>query len=137
LATAVGPDVQQAAMEGLAALGDADSRKLLTEMAGPSHPARVRFLAVAGLTAFDVGAAAKAAAAALAAADGHDDPAPLLDAFLTRKGGPDKLAAALRDTKPSADPARRALRHLYLSGRSDAALSDVLTAAAGIATNPK
>jgi putative heme-binding domain-containing protein len=58
---------------------------------------------------------------------------PLLDAFLGRKDGADKLAAALEKQPPPADAAKLALRYVYSVGRSDQALSDVLSKAAGIA----
>jgi putative heme-binding domain-containing protein len=60
-----------------------------------------------------------------------------LDAFLARKGGPDKLAAAWQAKPPQSDVAKVALRHMYSVGRSDSALSNMLSAAAGIATDPK
>ena len=131
-----GPGVRQAALESLAALGDPASRTTIEELTVKA-PVRVRFLAAAALTQLDLDAAARAAASALAEATAQDDPGTLVDAFLTRKGGPDKLAAALARQKVPADPAKLALRHMYLAGKNDAALSDVLSKAAGIAVDPK
>ena len=56
----------------------------------------------------------------------------LLDAFLDRQGGGEKLAAAWRQRPMPGDTAKLALRHMYLAGRSDAPLVDVLSKAAGI-----
>lgn len=131
------PNVRQAAIEGLGAFGDSDSRKLLDQLAMPGKPIDVRMQAITALVQLSLDEAANAAAAALADAKAQDDSDAMLDAFLNRKGGPDKLAAALAKKKPPVDPAKRALRHLYLAGRSDAALSNVLSEAAGIATDPK
>jgi len=72
----------------------------------------------------------------LAESDPRDDPAPLVEAFLNRKGGADALAAALTRQTPPVDVAKLALRHMYSVGRSDKALSDTLSAAAGIAVDP-
>ncbi len=128
--------VRQAAIEGLALFADADSRKLLDQLAA-AGPVGIRYLAASALANLDLDAAATAAASALADAAATDDPGVMLDAFLTRKGGPEKLGAALAKKKIMADPAKRALRHIYLAGRNDAALSNPLSAAAGIAADPK
>ncbi len=128
--------VRQAALESLAALGDTGSRKTIVGLTVKA-PVRVRFLAAAALAQLDLDAAAHAAAEALAQATAQDDPGILLDAFLTRKGGSDKLAAALAQHKIAVDPAKLALRHMYLAGKNDAALSEVLSKSAGIALDPK
>src|SRR5207249_876116 len=47
-------------------------------------------------------------------------------------GGAEKLAVALAPATISADTAKLALRHLYLEGRSDAPLVEVLSKAAGL-----
>jgi putative heme-binding domain-containing protein len=80
---------------------------------------------------------AEVAAKTLARAAADDDVGPLIDAFLTRKGGADRLAKALGAAKPTADAAKVALRYVYSVGRSDAELSRVLGEAAGIAGDPK
>ncbi|MBM4077414.1 MAG: c-type cytochrome, partial [Planctomycetes bacterium] len=65
-----------------------------------------------------------------------DNPAELLDAFFQRKGGSDLLAASLKSRKLSVDVAKMSLRYMYSVGHSDAALSDILSSAAGIAADP-
>jgi putative heme-binding domain-containing protein len=63
----------------------------------------------------------------------QDDIEPMLAAILGRQDGAEKLAQALADDPPTADAAKLTLRHMYALGRSDQALSDVLSKAAGIA----
>jgi putative heme-binding domain-containing protein len=130
-------EVQQAAIEALAVFGDEDSRKTIRALTASGQPVRTRFMAVAALAGLDVDTAATAGAAALADAGAQDDPGLMIDAFLNRKGGTDKLAAVLTKVKLGVDPAKRVLRHMYLAGRSDPALANLLSEVAGVATNPK
>ncbi len=127
--------LQTAAIEGLATIGDATSRSTIAALAAKGHPTRVRFLATAALAGLDTDAAAKAAAAALAESTPQDDPTALIQAFLNRKQGPEKLAGTLGSAKLSVDVAKLALRTMYAAGHSDASLSDVLSKAAGIAVD--
>lgn len=130
-------ELRIAALDGLAAIGDDKSKQTLAKVATGSDEAEFRGRAAAALAKIDLDAASQAAAGALVAARSSDDVGPLLDAFLTRKGGPDKLAAAVASVSLSADAAKLALRYMYSVGRSDAALSDVLSKAAGISADPK
>ncbi len=86
----------------------------------------------------DVGVGAEAAAKALASATDIDDPSAVIEAFLVRKGGSDRLAAALSGQKLSADNAKHILRAMLLAGRNDTALTTVVGKFAGIeaATKP-
>ncbi len=127
--------LQAAAIDGQATIGDATSRAAIAQLAGPGHPTRIRYAAVAALAGLDLDAAAKAAAALLAQSQPGDDPTALIQAFLDRKQGPEKLATAVTDARLSADVAKLALRTMYAAGRSDAVLSDVLSKAAGIAVD--
>jgi putative heme-binding domain-containing protein len=127
--------LQFAALEGLRTLGGAGSRAAIQELATGSDSTATRFAASAALAQFDLDAAASAAAAALAKASPQDDSAKLMQAFLDRKQGSETLAAKLANTKLASDVAKRALRTMYSVGRSDQALSDVLSKAAGIATD--
>lgn len=128
------PEMQRSAIAGLAALG-AQSRDTLAQLAAEGASSSVRFQAVAALAGVDLPASVRAAAQALATASPADDPAPMLDALFDRKEGSSLLAAALADQKLSVDVAKRALRYMYSVGRSDAALSDLLSNAAGIAVD--
>lgn len=128
------PEMQRSAIAGLAALG-AQSRDTLAQLAAEGATSSVRFQAVAALAGVDLPIAVKAASKALATASPADDPAPMLDALFDRKEGSSLLAAALAEHKLSVDVAKRALRYMYSVGRSDAALSDLLSKAAGIAVD--
>lgn len=131
----VDPKIQSAAIEGLATIADAGSRATLVKLAGRANPTATRFLAVAALAGLDLNQAATLAGAALAEASPQDDPTGLILAFVDRKQGSDKLAAAFGGVQLPVDVAKRALRTMYAAGHSDPALSDVLSKAAGIATD--
>lgn len=130
-------ELRNAAIDGLAALGDASAVGTLKAIATSGKASSLRFRAAAALAKLDLQAAAGVAAAALAKAGAGDEVGPLVDAFLVRKGGPEKLAAALASVKLTPDAAKLALRHMYSVGRSDAALSETLSKAAGIALDQK
>ena len=125
--------LQAAAIDGLASIGDAASQATLKTLAASGRPARLRFRAVAGLAGCDLTSAANSAAVALAESSPQDDPTALVQAFLNRKGGADALGAAVASARLPGDVAKVALRTMYSAGRSDSALSDVLSTAAGIA----
>jgi putative heme-binding domain-containing protein len=129
----VDPLLQEAALEGLVAIGGADNRRVLEQVAQFGKSVAVRSAAVAGLARLDTAAAAKHAAEVLKVATSQDDIGPMLDALLGRKEGVGELAQALHSNPPPADAAKLALRHMYSVGRSDQALSDELSKAAGIA----
>lgn len=130
------PELQRAAVAGLVAIGDAGAKETLLQLAGSKRPVPIRMQAAAGLVGLDLPAAAAHAATILSDATAQDSPAELLDAFFSRKEGPDTLASALKAKKPSVDVAKTSLRYMYSVGRSDGSLSSVLSEAAGIATDP-
>jgi putative heme-binding domain-containing protein len=127
------PALQQAALQGLVSIGGDASRRTIEQLAKDSKSTNIRILAVAALARIDASAAADAAADVLLTAKEHDDVAPMLDSLLGRRDGAELLAAALAKQPPPADAAKLALRQIYSVGRSDQALSDVLSKAAGIA----
>jgi putative heme-binding domain-containing protein len=129
------PELQRAAIEGLVAIGDASSEETLLKLAAAGRPHGVRMLAVAGLVGIDLTRAAGQAAAVLTEVTPKDNPAEMLDAFFNRKDGSERLAEAIKAHKPSVDVAKTALRYMYSVGRSDPALSAVLSEAAGIASD--
>ncbi len=129
-------DLQQAAIAGLVAIGGDQNRATLLQLASHELDPGVRMQAVAAVVGFDVGAAAREAAAVLAHASADDDPAVMLDAFLDRKEGSAALAKSLKEAKLSVDVAKRSLRYMYSIGRNDAELSGVLSAAAGVVADP-
>ncbi len=124
--------VRDAAIDGLATLGDAEARKTLRELASAPNPVPVRFRAASALARVDLDTAATEAAQALSAAGDRDDPGALVEAFLTRKNGADKLGAALEKRKVSGDTAKRILRAMFLAGRNDAALINAVGRYAGL-----
>lgn len=128
--------LQRAAIDGLVAIGDTGSVETIRKLGGPGHPLAVRLQAITGLVIFDLPAAADMAADALAASTPKDDPKPVMEGFLNRKQGTEALAAALEKKTPTVDVAKQLLRYMYSVGRSDPALSDVLSKAAGIAADP-
>lgn len=127
--------LRAAAIDGLANIGDVSSTKALLQLATKDPAIPVRMLAVAGLARLDLDAAAEQAAAVLSAATSQDDPAPLVDAILSRKGGAEKLAAALEKAKLPKEVAKITLRYMYSIGRSDEGLSNLLSKAADIAVD--
>ncbi|MCX7421164.1 MAG: HEAT repeat domain-containing protein, partial [Planctomycetia bacterium] len=128
-------ELQRAAIEGLVAIGDASSKETLLKLAAPGRPIGVRLIAAAGLVGIDLPTAATQGAAVLLDATAQDNPAEMLDAFFNRKEGSERLAAAIKERKPSVDVAKMSLRYMYSVGRSDPALSAALSEAAGIAAD--
>jgi putative heme-binding domain-containing protein len=135
--TASTPDsLRRAAVEGLVGLGGPESFGTLKELGEKGANLQVRYLAAAGLARLAPDRAAPIAARILAGGNDLEDPAPLIRAFLDQKTGADVLARALSETKPNGDAARMSLRTMYALGRSDPALTEILSKAAGIQLNP-
>jgi putative heme-binding domain-containing protein len=126
------PPARFAAIDALPVLSGAKSAPILEGLAGPPHDMAVRFRAALALATVDIGKGAEAAAGALAAATDQDDSGPVVEGLLARKGGSDRLAAALVKQKLSVDAAKRILRSMLLAGRNDAALASVAGKFAGI-----
>lgn len=129
-------DLKLAAIGGLVAIEGADSKSTLIDLADRSRPMPVRFQAVTSLVSLDLELASQKASGLLVDATINDKPQEMLTAFLDRRDGSDRLAFALKDQKLTMDVAKMALRFMYSIGRSDAALSDVLSKAAGVASDP-
>src|SRR5262249_22182398 len=123
-------DLKEAAIAGLAMMGGDRNHDVLTKLASNGPVGTIRMQAIAAVTAFNLPLAAREAAGVFARLTADDDPGSLLAAFLDRKEGPDALARGLTQEKMPADVAKRLLRAMYGIGRSDAALSDVLSQAA-------
>ncbi len=129
-------EIQRAAIEGLVAIGGTDSQATLLALTEREQPLAVRVLAVAGLVSLDLQVACQQAAALVADAQATDNLNPMFNAFFDRKDGTDALAASLKTAKISQDVAKTALRYMYSVGRSDPALSTVLSEVAGVASDP-
>ncbi|RUL86117.1 c-type cytochrome [Tautonia sociabilis] len=142
--TAVATDLEEprplreAALAALADIGGPASRQAILDLAGPNRPLDVRLPAIASLARLDVDAAAERAVSALAsgAVADLDAVAPLIQAFLDRQDGPDRLASRIRAEGLPADPAKLALRSMYSVGRTDPSLVAALSEAAGINAEP-
>jgi len=132
-----GRPARLAAVDALAVLHEADDVRVVWNLAATGKPMAIRFHAAAALAPLDLDTAAAAAAKAIAVASEADDPAALVQAFLVRKGGSDKLADALKKESVGPDAAKRVLRAMYLAGRNDASLADVVSKIAGIDAAPK
>ncbi len=130
------PNLQRAAINGLVAVGGEDSARTLLELASNRRPLPVRIQAVTGLVTLDLDVASEQAATVLADSNGTENVQEMLTAFLDLRDGADKLASALKSKKLSIDVAKMSLRFMYSIGRSDASLSDVLSQAAGVASDP-
>jgi putative heme-binding domain-containing protein len=124
--------LKKTALSALVSLDDAESAAILKQIAEAEGPVAFRMEVAAALTRLDADAAAQVAGKLFAQAAPSDDSGPLVEAFLIRQGGPEKLAVALAEVNLPTDVAKRALRAMYAAGRNDAPLADVLGKAAGI-----
>jgi putative heme-binding domain-containing protein len=125
-----------AAIDGLAALGDPVSVKAMTDLTGKENALAIQFHAAGALAQVDLDKGAAAAAASLALPDQDTDPGALVQTFLNRKDGPEKLGAALAKQQLSADTAKRILRAMIQAGRTDAAIANVISRFAGLDAAP-
>ncbi len=128
-----GGDLRDAALDALVRIDATVARTTIDSLTSENQPFAVRVAGVAALARFEVERAAALAAELLAQAEAEDDISPVVSAFLERQNGPAALAGALQESPPPVDVAKLALRQMYSVGRSDAELSQVLEAAAGIA----
>ena len=137
-----GREQQRQAILALATLGTPEARSTIESLCAVDRPAPVRLFAIAALARIDTASAAARAAEVLAAVSLSSPaaeaqlPTEMLDALLDRRDGPAKLGAAIAARPPSADVAKMFLRHMYATGRTEPAVADALTKAAGIASNP-
>ncbi|MBC8113212.1 MAG: sorbosone dehydrogenase, partial [Candidatus Saccharimonas sp.] len=125
------------ALQGVAQLGGAAGRKLLSAVGAADEPEPIRATAISQLVPLDSRGAAKLAIAWL---NGSKDPAAqslVLNAFLQHKSGPDVLAAALANQTLPEDTAKIALRTVTGSGRQEPKLTEALIKAGGIVSTPK
>jgi putative heme-binding domain-containing protein len=122
------------AFDALASIGGKAGSAPIEALAAENVPEGTRLLAITALARLDLPAAAARAAEILSRpAEPSRKLVPLLRAFLDRRGGSEMLAKALGGRSIPADSAKLALRAVYSQGRSDQALVDALSRAAGIA----
>lgn len=127
--------LRAAAIDGLANIGDEKCMTTLAEIASRGEVMSARILAVAGLARINLEEAVEQAAAVYTELTPKNDPAPIIDAILSRKNGAEKLAVALGGVKFSKEVAKITLRYMYSIGRSDEGLSNLLSKAADIAVD--
>jgi putative heme-binding domain-containing protein len=131
LAPASGDESRRLALDALVAMGGDSASETIDKLLTADVP-RSRTFGIVALAGIDIDKAAERAAAMIGQRAMATEIDLLVGAFLARQGGTEKLAAALAAAPVPADAAKLALRSLYLAGRSDLALVDVLRRAAGI-----
>ncbi|MEX2186538.1 MAG: hypothetical protein WD875_07080 [Pirellulales bacterium] len=132
-------EMRRAAVDGLIALGDSKSLAAFERLTDKQRPLAERALGVAAMAAADVDRAARLAAPVLSdwkSDDNLDDLGTMLSPFLDRRGGAEKLAAAISSVPPETDVAKRALQFVYSVGQGDSPLARALSAAAGLGKDP-
>ena len=133
-----GEKLRRQAITALATLGTPEAKATLESLCAADQPPPLRLAAIAALARIDAASAAARATEVLVAPGVASDALPtgMIDAILERRDGPAALATALAARPPSADVAKMFLRHLYATGRTEPAIADALTKAAGISANP-
>jgi putative heme-binding domain-containing protein len=132
-----GSEATRAAAASALVIVDAPAAKTIAgELLAAGQSYSHRSLGVTTLAGVDLAASAQAAALVLQSTTPEDDPAPIMDALLAREGGAAQLGVALQSTPLPQDVAKLCLRRVYASGRSDAALLDVLAPQAGVSAKP-
>ncbi len=131
----LGETTRDAAIAALAQIGGAEGRRAINALSGRRSPIPIRIAAIAALTRLDPEAAANAAVSLLPeAVEAHAGVTPMIEAFVTRRGGGALLAKAIERQPPTTDAARLALRAAYSLSQTDSALIEALGKVAGIAT---
>lgn len=130
------PKLRKSAIEALVAIGGEQSKDTLLELAKSTHDYDTRVVAIIAMTGLDIDTACIQVAELLSQSKGNEPIQELITAVLENKSGSDKLAKAVEQSKLPIDVAKSALRFMYSIGRSDPSLSDVLSRAAGVATDP-
>jgi putative heme-binding domain-containing protein len=124
--------LRRAAIEALAQIGGAESRREIERLASHDSPPRVQDPAIVALAAFDLKDAASRAAKRLESADRPAEVEGLLTRFLQLRQGSRLLANAVEGRSISADVAKVALRAARSGGREDPKLIEALTRAGGL-----
>ncbi|HEU5116848.1 MAG TPA: HEAT repeat domain-containing protein, partial [Isosphaeraceae bacterium] len=123
-----------AALDALASLGGKAALDAIRPLTSADRPWNVRAQAVAALARIDLDAALASAVSVILDARGNADLTGLLEPFLTKQGGADKLAKALESSKSGVpkDAARLALRAMYAQGHTEPSLVATFSKAAGL-----
>ena len=130
----VDESIRAGAFDALATIGGKAGSAPIEALAGENSPEATRLLAIAALAKLDLnGAATRAAQFLSRPPQPGRNLVPLVQAFLDRQGGSEMLAKIVGGRTIPPDSARLALRAVYTLGRSDQALVETLSRAAGIA----
>ncbi len=130
----VDESLRAGAFDALATIGGKAGSAPIEALAGENSPQATRLLAIAALAKLDLnGAATRAAEFLSRPPQPGRNLVPLLQAFLDRQGGSEMLAKVVGGRTIPPDSAKLALRAVYTLGRSDQALVETLSRAAGIA----
>ena len=130
-------DLRRAAITSLAELGTPDAKANLLTLAAATSPAETRQMAVVALAGVDLTAAAERAADLLTATPPPSDPAPLFEAFTSRRTGSFRLAAALGKRTVSSDVAKIGVRIAKAAAQPAEELIAALTTAGGLEQSKK
>ncbi len=125
-------EIRPFVIRGYADLGGPEVPRRLAELAAKKQPFPVREAAVRGLSRIAVSRAAEMVAADLEYETDDAHIRALCVAIFDRNGGVDALAAALKNSKPSASVAHRVLDILNNSGQARPPVADVLRGFAGL-----
>ena len=109
--------LRAAAIEGIAAMGGEEGKRVLQQLSGSESNWATRSAAVIGLIQVDPLAGARQAAATLADAKADDDPSAIFDAVYRAKKGPGEFNKALGNKKLDATIATIGMRKANSSGR--------------------
>ncbi|HZZ73064.1 MAG TPA: PVC-type heme-binding CxxCH protein [Pirellulales bacterium] len=129
--------LRSAAFAGLATLGGGESVSVLSAASEAKFSPAMRRAAVAALAELDLGAAASRAVTVLRETPADDGTVELVTAFLSRKGAPAALAAALQDQKLPADVARLGVRAVRTAAREEPVLLAALNRAGELKPGPR
>ncbi len=108
----------------------------MRELTRENSPQEIRYLGAAALVSLDLPAAIEAGINIMSSGK-SGDPTPFIAAILDTQGAADQFASAITAQKIPEDVAKKLLRYMYSVGRSDKALSDALSKAAGMSGEEK
>ncbi len=128
--------LKSAAIDALVSIGGPESIKAMRELTGDNSPQEIRYLGAAALVSLHLPQAVEAGIKIMKS-EKAGDPSPFIAAILDRQGAADQFAAAITSQEIPEDVAKKLLRYMYSVGRSDKALSDALSKAAGMSGEEK
>lgn len=128
--------LRTAAIDALVSIGGDASIKAMQQLTGDKSPQDIRYQGAAALVSLDLKLAITDGIKIMSSGN-TGDPTPFIAAILDKQGAADQLATAITTQKIPEDVAKKMLRYMYSVGRSDKALSDALSKAAGMSGEEK